>query len=378
MRFHPVSEIFPLMSGEEYQAFKADIAVNGLREPITTWQEQIIDGRNRYNACMELGIESRYVEWDGQGSLLAYIISKNLHRRHLSESQRAMVAAQIANMPLGGAIYRSANLPTDMGLVSQEEAAKLLNISERTIRNARQVIEEGAPELIEATKTGKVTVSAAARAVKKPKQKQRQLIDMVEAGEAKSLTDALRKQKKADCQESPLPEGKYRVFYADPPWKYNDAGIMIPITDQENYGKAETYYPAMETEEICAKPIKDMADDDAVLFLWVTSPMLEEAFKVISAWGFKYKTSFVWDKVRHNFGHYNSVRHEFLLVCTRGSCTPDSDEKVDSVQSIERSEEHSEKPEQFRAIIDRLYTWGRRIELFARKQAPNWEAWGNE
>jgi len=199
--------------------------------------------------------------------------------------------------------------------------------------------------------------------------------ELTTSGMLRAVKDWQRQEMMAEKQIQPLPQGQYRVFYADPPWRYSDAGV---VTADDNYGRAERHYPTMALEEICALPIKDKADDDAVLFLWTTSPMLEEAFKVISAWGFKYKTSFVWDKVRHNFGHYNSVRHEFLLVCTRGSCTPDSDEKVDSVQSIERSEEHSEKPEQFRAIIDRLYTWGRRIELFARKQAPNWEAWGNE
>jgi hypothetical protein len=75
----------------------------------------------------------------------------------------------------------------------------------------------------------------------------------------------------------------------------------------------------MPIAELCALDVKARAADDAVLFLWVTSPMLEVSFQVIKAWGFQYKTSFVWDKVKHNFGHYNSLRHEFLLICTRGS-----------------------------------------------------------
>jgi N6-adenosine-specific RNA methylase IME4 len=110
----------------------------------------------------------------------------------------------------------------------------------------------------------------------------------------------------------------------------------------------------MSIEELCLLPVKDLAEDNAVLFLWVTSPLLEDAFRVIHAWGFDYKTSFVWDKVKHNMGHYNSVRHEFLLVCVRGSCTPDNMRLYDSVQSIERTE-HSTKPEEFRNIIDDIY-----------------------
>jgi len=86
----------------------------------------------------------------------------------------------------------------------------------------------------------------------------------------------------------------------------------------------------------------------------------------------------VWDKIKHNFGHYNSVRHEFLLVCTRGSCTPDAKKLFDSVLTIERSGKHSEKPQEFREIIETLYTHGKRIELFARAAADGWESYGNE
>jgi N6-adenosine-specific RNA methylase IME4 len=169
----------------------------------------------------------------------------------------------------------------------------------------------------------------------------------------------------------PIPPGKYRIIYADPPWKYSDQLI-------EGYGAAEHHYPAMTIDELCALPIKDLAGDNSVLFLWVTSPILEEAFQVINAWGFQYKSSFVWDKEKHNFGHYNSVRHEFLLVCTRGSCLPDNPILIDSVQTIEKSNIHSEKPQEFRWIIEDLYTWGDKIELFAREKNEGWEAWGNE
>jgi len=136
------------------------------------------------------------------------------------------------------------------------------------------------------------------------------------------------------------------------------------------------HYPLMTLDEISAMPITDITTDDAVLFLWVTSPILEEAFQVINAWGFQYKASFIWDKIKHNMGHYNSVRHEMLLVCVRGSCQPDVRQLFDSVVSIERGE-HSAKPEFFREIIDTNYPNGNRIELFARKQTDGWETYGS-
>lgn len=179
------------------------------------------------------------------------------------------------------------------------------------------------------------------------------------------------------------PEGNFRIIYADPPWRYSDKLI-------EEYGAAEHHYPTMSIKELCElKEEKKLpkTTENAVLFLWVTSPFLDECIGVIEAWGFEYKTSFIWDKVKHNYGHYNSVRHEFLLICTKGSCTPDIPKLYDSVQTVERTEKHSEKPEEFREIIDTLYPNGNRIELFARKTAKeinenalvkNWEVWSIE
>ena len=109
---------------------------------------------------------------------------------------------------------------------------------------------------------------------------------------------------------------KYKIIYADPAWKYNDKQNTTKL------GGAEKHYSTMSIKELCELPIKNMTEKNAVMFLWTTSPLLEDTFKVIKAWGFKYKTSFIWDKVKHNtLGHYNSVRHELLLICTKGSCT---------------------------------------------------------
>lgn len=182
---------------------------------------------------------------------------------------------------------------------------------------------------------------------------------------------AVRRLKAGRPFEVPPPSGKYRVIYADPPWEY--------VNEQPEYHTEQAdHYPLMPLQEICDLPVKDLTMDDAVLFLWATSPILRESFKVVKAWGFEYKSTFVWDKVKHNMGHYNSVRHEFLLVCTRGSCPPDEQKLFDSVQSIERGQ-HSEKPEEFRRIIDTLYPVGPRIELFNRGGAPDgWVTWGNE
>jgi N6-adenosine-specific RNA methylase IME4 len=170
-----------------------------------------------------------------------------------------------------------------------------------------------------------------------------------------------------------LPDAKFRVIVADPPWKYGNAiDEAMPGTTV-----AESHYPCLSIAELCALPVGDRCEDDAVLFLWVTSPLLFEAAPVIKAWGFTYKTSFVWDKVKHNVGFYNSVRHEFLLVCTRGSGVPDTPTLFDSVVSIERTA-HSVKPQFFYDMISELYTHGKKLELFARAPRDGWAVYGNE
>lgn len=191
----------------------------------------------------------------------------------------------------------------------------------------------------------------------------------------KTRTEAMREERRKDAvaKVAEAPKDKFRVIYADPPWKYGDSRSALNGTTG-----ASAHYPSMSISELCALPVSEWLDQNAVLFLWVTSPLLFEAEPVIRAWGFEYKASFVWDKVKHNLGHYNSVRHEFLLICTRGSCLPDNSKLIDSVQSVERSKKHSEKPEHFRRLIENLYPHGKRLEMFARTKVNGWEAYGND
>jgi N6-adenosine-specific RNA methylase IME4 len=158
-------------------------------------------------------------------------------------------------------------------------------------------------------------------------------------------------------------------------------------------GHAEAHYDCLDDQQLIwfrpgapteeyhengkGRLIRDLADDNAVLFLWVTAPLLKRCFPIMQAWGFGYKANFVWDKIAHVMGFYNSVRHEHLLVCTKGQCTIDERKLFDSVQSIRRTE-HSKKPIEFYDIIETIYTYGRRLELFARSGRAGWDSVGNE
>jgi N6-adenosine-specific RNA methylase IME4 len=248
-----------------------------------------------------------------------------------------------------------------------DELEEITGLDRGTLQNYKSVAERVEPSL----RNESLSFNHHVEVAKLPPEKQEQFLSNAseEKLSVRDLRAEIRKEKFKD--NIIMPTDKYRILYVDPPWQYNDK------QDTPMLGGAQKHYPTMTIQELCSMPLPE-TEDNAVLFMWVTSPLLEECFDIINAWGFKYKSSFVWDKIGHNMGHYNSVRHELLLVCTKGSCTPENVKLFDSVQSIEKTDKHSEKPEEFRQIIDTLYPSGKRIELFARVKHEGWDAYGNE
>lgn len=168
MDAHPAAELFPMMSAQEYAGLLEDIRQHGLREPIIvdSKTKTILDGRNRYRACRESQTVPEFEWYDGDDPT-GYVVSLNLHRRHLNESQRAMIAARLANAGEG-----RPSVTASIDAVTQPEAAKLLNVSRPSVQRARVVLNDGTPELIAAVDAGKVTVSKAAKHAKAAKELQ--------------------------------------------------------------------------------------------------------------------------------------------------------------------------------------------------------------
>jgi N6-adenosine-specific RNA methylase IME4/ParB-like chromosome segregation protein Spo0J len=367
----------------------------GLLNPITVTRENVlIAGAHRVEAFKLLGkkeIPATVTDFSDLKVKLAEI-DENLIRQELDEIEIGELAIKRDEIleQLGIRAKQGNNRYTDRGelnspLKTTAAIAKDIGISERVLQQNKQLAKNLTPEVKEIVRKHDIPKADKLKLARMDKEKQRAVADKIKTGEAKSVIDAQRKVLKENIvsQYKDAPKGKsksvdihttknkYRVIYADPPWAYGDSRSGAGTTG------ATDHYPTMPLKDICALPVKDITDDNAVLFLWVTSPLLEDCFSVIKAWGFKYKASFVWDKIKHNMGHYNSVRHELLLICTKGSCVPDNAKLFDSVQSIERGE-HSEKPEEFRDIINTLYDSGKKLELFARKQSDNWDTWGFE
>jgi len=358
-----LESLIPPLSNEEFKQLERNILEEGIRDPLITWNGILIDGHNRYRIAQEHDLNYETIEKEFENIFLVkvWMIYNQFGRRNLSNYQRSVLALELEDVFKLKA-KENQGKRTDISQISveskaidtQKEVAKIANVSHDTIAKVKKIQAVAIPEVKEKLNTGQMSINEAYKEIKK---------EEVEL-KRKEIRETFEKQ------DVEIKDKKYRIIYADPPWKYGNA---MP----EYVTEPQDYYLLMNTEDICAMPIKDITEKDAVLFLWSTSPHLPEALEVAKAWGFTYKTTFIWDKIKHNMGHYNSVRHEILLVCTKGACTPDVKRLFDSVISEERTE-HSKKPNVFREIIETIYTYGNKIELFARETPEGWDVFGNQ
>lgn len=341
MEFHEIANIFPMMAEAEFEQLKSDIAINGLLEPVWTYAGFILDGRNRYVACMDLGIDPRYQEYTGNDPQ-SFVISKNLHRRHLNETQRAVVASKLANMPKH--LHK-----TDMQIcTSQPEAAKQLNVSPRLVASVKEV-ERKAPELMPKLESGEMTVNQAVTQIKK--------------------AEVIANLENIETQETKAIHGVYDVIVIDPPWP------MKKIERDVAPNQVEFDYPTMNEEELF--DLKIPYADDCHVWLWTTHKYLPIAIDLLINWGLKYVCTFVWHKPGgfQPFGlpQYNA---EFALYARRGSPKFIDFKNFNVCFNAPRGA-HSEKPQEFYDMVCRV-TAGRRLDMFNRREIGGFDTWGNE
>jgi N6-adenosine-specific RNA methylase IME4 len=370
LQFHKLADLFPMMEGDAFDAFAADIKQRGLLHPIVVHDDKILDGRNRYRACLKADVAIRVETFAGDDPL-GFVIASNLHRRHLNESQRAMIAAKLANMSAHRPNNKSANLQT-----SQIDAAHLLNVSTRTLASAAFVRTNGSHALTQAVEQGAIPVSVAAKVAKLPKDQQREAVlapdrakHMVKrsarADRERGLAEATAEASRA------LGVNRYGVIYADPPWRFK------PYSEETGSDRAaDNHYPTMTINDIA--DIEPPAATNCVLFLWVTVPMLALGIKLIERWGFTYKTACAWHKPAIGTGYWFRNTLELLLVGTRGDVpAPAMGDQPPQVQTIERGK-HSEKPDAFADMIAAMFPNTPKLEMFARCARDGWDAWGNQ
>jgi len=362
MKAHEASEIFPLLEGDEFQAFCDDVRVNGLLDPIVRLKGKILDGRNRQRACEETGTEPCYVEWDGRGgSPTQFVLSENMQRRHLTKSQRAMLAVDVLPLLEAEAAQRRKktqgrpkktehnNMLSFSEHKAADAAAKAAGCSQCYVENAK-ALAEAAPDLADDVRHGRKTLTAAKREVKK--------------------REAVEKLKAIEATEANPTEGVFDVVIVDPPWpvKKIERDCRPNQTEQLDY-------PTMTVDEI--KALEIPAAENCHLWLWTTHKYLPAALGVLQTWKAKYVCAFVW----HKPGGFQPVglpqlNCEFVLYARKGT-PPFIDTKAFPVCFDAPRGKHSEKPEAFYDMIRRC-TGGRRLDMFNRREIEGFNAWGKE
>jgi len=211
---HPLAEIFPLMDGKTYQELKADIKQNGLQEPITLFEGKILDGRNRYRACLELGIEPKCLEFDGDyQKAQAWSVSLNLHRRHLTDQQRAIIAAKMAKLKRG----------QKRGPIGPlRDYAKLMKVSEKSVKRAKRVLKSGASVVVRALEEEKISLGRAEQIVQKSVPEQVKLLrsksafqsDLHQVSDSDTSNTKTKKNKKQECKDPKVDKPEKELLQA--------------------------------------------------------------------------------------------------------------------------------------------------------------------
>jgi N6-adenosine-specific RNA methylase IME4 len=379
--------LIPALSKEEFEQLEKNCIDEGIREPIIIWAGTltIIDGHNRYEIATKHGLKYDTVAkvLNNRDDVKLWMIDNQLGRRNLPAFVRTelqlkkkgilteqgkvnlKVAAEITNNKLYETPLTTLTKPSIIPINTRKEIATQSKVSEGTVHKVEKIIEKAPEQIKEKCRTGEISINQAYQQVRKQ--------EKIEAIEERISEVKDNTSKSVDIYTT---DRKYNIIYADPAWSYTDweNGLRNPTT----------HYKTMTIDDICNLPVKNIADNDCVLFLWVTYPLLQDCFKVIESWGFKYKTAgFVWVKKNKssdsNFfgcGNWTRANSELCLIATKGK-----PQRLDaSISQIVESpiEEHSKKPNSIRNLITDLVGKLPRIELFSRKQIDGWDCWGNE
>jgi len=380
---HPIAELFPMLPESEIRELADDIVTFGQRVPIVLLDGLVLDGRNRLAACRFADVAPMFEDYAGDDPL-NYVLSINLHRRHLSTSQRALVAATLVDWDNGinQTTAGSANLQT-------RKAAEKLSISERAVAAAKRIRDHGAAELVTAIRDGRLSVHAGEALSDLGHEAQREALRLEEkqivarakairaerqrVGHAVRLThmDMVRAGGQATAGKL---RRKAAVLYLDPPWRF---GVRSEETGREK--SPENHYPTLTTDEIIELLVDlDPATENAVCFLWATNPMLFDGLRVLAAMGFAYVHHWIWDKEVAGTGYWGRDRHEILLIGRRGTVAAPLPGSQPETVHREKKTRHSAKPEFYAQTIERLFPSVTRLELFARGPRPGWDVWGFE
>ena len=331
----------------------------GLLQPVVVTPDgRLIAGYRRVRACQQLG----WAEIPVRAVPLQHIVrgeaAENLVRKNLLPSEAVAIARALEPFERSAAKARRAygraragKLPERSTGDTRDRVARYVGLSGRTLEKAAEVVQ----------------------AAEENKRAYGPLVaDMDRSGRVSGVHRRLTRLRQAEVlrrESPPLPTGPFRVFVADPPWPYEKR------TDDPSQRGVIPYAP-MSLDAICALPVEKLAAADAVLWLWTTNTFLPEAFCVVTAWGFAYKTALTWVKPSPGVGEWLRGQTEHVLLAVRGRPTV-LRERASTVLHAKRGRQHSQKPVEFYELVEAICP-GSKLELFARAVRPGWAAWGLE
>ena len=360
------------MSLEDYQNLKSSIS-HGFDEKlgkIIIFNGCILDGWNRYKACLETNVQPVFEYFEGdEKQAFEYSLKANQDRRHLTKSQLAAIAIEAE--PLWKAIQENVEKGRreKISKVRQGiETTTLMSPSQKNENEARtklgktfgvastyiaeaKKLKQTAPEKFEAVKNGEKTITQVNKEIKIEKRK------------------ADIEKQKADIEAENLPEinDKFDIITVDPPWPYGRE------FDPDS-SRVANPYPEMSIEEI--KNIKLPTKENSIIFLWTTHQFLPYAFDILKEWGADYKATMVWNKEKIGMGYWLRMQCEFCLLAVKGNPIWDINDWRDIISETRR--EHSRKPESFYQNIDKYFPYASKIEYFSRAQREGWAVFGND
>jgi ParB-like chromosome segregation protein Spo0J len=387
------------MDADAFERLVRSIEEIGQLEPIVVFEGQVLDGRHRLRACEQLGIEPNTVLFEDldvvsddplQELAVRYVCAQNLERRHLSASQKAMVAAELAQQ-LQAARQANRGCRTDLGqeparpwaLKSSQVAAKAVGVGSRSVERASVVVRQGVPAVVEAVRSGQLSVRLAATVARLPVEDQERLATRLEGTDPQRAIARAANEIKAERREARrsaraaevrarvalLPESpdlqlvhgrvqdqvqiaggaRFGLIHADPSWDYDQSGVR---------GASEVHYEGMELAEIVGvlADSAQLARPDAYLLVWVTGPFAEPFLAAVAesdGWPWAYVGQGCWGKTGGpGSGFVWRGNAEFLMVFRRGKPPQPESAEVRNLW-LEPRGAHSEKPEGWlRLLVD--------------------------
>ena len=367
--------ILPEMKEEAFLSLRSDIEKNGFdnKFPIYIYEDEIIDGWNRFKACKELEVTPIYKHFTGSSlDALTFILRTN-NRRDLTSSQRACLAADSDEIIETLTKEIEEERRKKISEARQNEMAEKIPPSKKQENEVRtklaqtfgtnsryvsdaQRFKKEKPEVFEQIKNGTINISEAKKEEKKEERIQliNKQIEEIEAGELPEL------------------KGLFDVISVDPPWNYE--GENKNKTSFDSVGRrVANPYPEMSTKEI--KEIELPLMNDSIVFLWTTHKFLPDALEILKEWNLEYKGTLVWNKEKMGMGAWFRMQCEFCLVGIKGKPYWENTKYRDILNEPRR--EHSRKPDSFFAMVEEI-TMGRRLEYFSREKRNGWEVFGND